>query len=75
MAGSEAVGIHVSECLSTCEAIFKAYRSESPPEQDYAQYSEQAEHLTRVHSVLIDTAILKLKCLATVIKPTDLAGA
>ena len=65
-------GTHANDCLSTCDSILATYWCESP-QQDYAQYAAQADQLAKVHTVLVDTMILKLRCLVTAMIDTAAA--
>ena len=65
-------GNHANDCLNTCNSILATYWCESP-QQDYAQYAAQADQLAKVHSVLVDTMTLKLRCLVTAMNDTAAA--
>ena len=53
-----------SKCKDLCDVIFATYLSMDPL-QDYGTYSDQAAALARLHCALIDTILVKLRCLLT----------
>ena len=60
--------------MEACQNIFDTYRSPTAI-QDYSTYQDQTGQLALVHKVIIDTSLLKLRCLLSVKSDTAAAEA